>query len=47
MRLRSITTLLLLTLAHHLLPAQEVFAPDPAKHITSFGFKMLTGVLLP
>lgn len=47
MRLRPITTLLLLTLAHISLPAQEVFEPVPAaKHITSFGFKMLTGGII-
>lgn len=46
MRLRSITTLLLLTLAHGSLPAQEVFVPAPARHITSFGFRMLTGGII-
>lgn len=46
MRLRPITTLLLLTLAHISLPAQEVFEPAPAKHITSFGFRMLTGGII-
>ncbi|MDF2190927.1 aspartyl protease family protein [Paraflavitalea sp. CAU 1676] len=46
MRLRSITTLLLLTLVCTSLPAQEVFVPAPAKHITSFGFRMLTGGII-
>lgn len=46
MRLHTITVLLLLTVAHNSLPAQELFAPAPAKHITSFGFRMLTGGII-
>jgi len=46
MRLRFITTLLLSTLAYASLPAQEVFVPPPARHITSFGFRILTGGII-
>lgn len=46
MRLRTITTLLLVIIACNSLPAQEVFAPAPAKRITTFSFKMLTGGII-
>lgn len=46
MRLPTITILLLLIIACNSLPAQEVFAPAPAKHITTFGFRMLTGGII-
>lgn len=43
MRLRTILTLLMLISANATLLAQEIFVPAPAKHITSFSFRMLTG----
>lgn len=46
MRLCTITILLILIVACNKLPAQELFEPAPAKHITTFGFRMLTGGII-